>query len=58
MHIFPKRVTVKTVVFVCPLFHDFGDLAKIADREYSKSHHLLVHLLQNPTKMPKLRGPK
>jgi len=35
----------KPILFACPLFRDLGDVAKITGREYSKSHHLLVHLL-------------
>ena len=53
--------TVKPVLFACFLFRDFGDLgdvAKVTGCKYSKSHHLLVHLLYNPAKTPKLRVPK
>jgi len=47
-----------TIFFVFPLFRKFGDIAKIKDRKYSKSHAILLYYLAQQAKNTKIKGAK
>jgi len=55
------EVTVKPVLFACPLFREFRDLgvfAKITGRDTREYTYFIGNLLVQPVKAPKLRAPK